>query len=232
MQIRSKSGRTLHLPTPAEDAEIAAGIALDPDARELIDAELAKLQSVASAHSAVIFLDFDGVLHDISSARLEVIDGRPVVVGERPFRYLPLLIELLLRHPVQIVISSAWQDHCSIEELRGFLGDLGPRCIGSTGSLGAARGRGISRLAECEAVAQALGTSHWLIIDDQPGIVFGDSVPTREQFARVVFCDSSLGLSTPLTLNRIETWLEDAELNAIADARAGQHVTKVSLDEL
>lgn len=155
-----------------------------------------------------LFLDFDGVLHGIEDARLHLIDARPVVVGERPFRYLPLLVDLLARHPrAQIVISSAWQDHCSDAELRGFLGDLGARVIGSTGSLGAARGRGISRLAECEAVAESLGTDHWLILDDQPGIIFADLVPTREQFSRVVFCDSSLGLSTPLCVSRLEEWL-------------------------
>jgi uncharacterized protein (DUF4415 family) len=38
MQVQTKSGRWVQLPTPEENAQINAGIAADPDAREL-DAE-------------------------------------------------------------------------------------------------------------------------------------------------------------------------------------------------
>jgi uncharacterized protein (DUF4415 family) len=42
MQITSKSGRKLYVPTPEEDAEINAGIAADPDSPELGDEFFAK----------------------------------------------------------------------------------------------------------------------------------------------------------------------------------------------
>lgn len=157
----------------------------------------------------ILFLDFDGVLHGVDDARLDLTGARAEVVGGRPFRYLPLLASLLASHShVEIVVSSAWQDHCSDDDLRRFLGDLGDRFIGTTGGLGAGRVKGSSRLAECEAVAVALGVGHWLMVDDQVGIVFGSGVPSREQARRVVFCDSTMGLATSLVLDRIETLIK------------------------
>lgn len=42
MQIKSKRGRVLELPTPEEDAQIQAGIDADPDTYEMTDAEFKK----------------------------------------------------------------------------------------------------------------------------------------------------------------------------------------------
>ena len=44
MQIKSKSGRVFNLPSDEEDARIRAGIAADPDAREVSDAEFALMR--------------------------------------------------------------------------------------------------------------------------------------------------------------------------------------------
>jgi uncharacterized protein (DUF4415 family) len=43
--IKTRSGRVLILPTVKENAAINAGIALDPDAREVTDAEFAQLRA-------------------------------------------------------------------------------------------------------------------------------------------------------------------------------------------
>lgn len=51
--IKTRSGRTLVLPTPEEDATIEAGIAADPDAYELDDAEFAQLRRVGRPRAAV-----------------------------------------------------------------------------------------------------------------------------------------------------------------------------------
>ncbi len=45
MQIKSESGRVFHLPSDNEEAAIRAGIAADPDARELSGKELNNLRS-------------------------------------------------------------------------------------------------------------------------------------------------------------------------------------------
>ena len=44
MQIKSKSGWVFNIPSPKEEAEINAGIASDPDARELSEDEMNRLR--------------------------------------------------------------------------------------------------------------------------------------------------------------------------------------------
>jgi uncharacterized protein (DUF4415 family) len=44
MRVKSNSGRVFDLPTAEEDAAINAGIAQDPDTRELSDAEFKQLR--------------------------------------------------------------------------------------------------------------------------------------------------------------------------------------------
>ncbi len=44
MQIKTKSGRTLELPTPEEDAQITAAALTDPDNLPLTDAELSQFK--------------------------------------------------------------------------------------------------------------------------------------------------------------------------------------------
>lgn len=72
----------------------------------------------------VIFLDFDGVLHDIDAGRIEYADGYMIVTGERLFEFMPLLEELLVPHPnVWLVIHSSWKNHYTLEVNRpGFRG--------------------------------------------------------------------------------------------------------------
>ena len=53
MQVKSKSGRVFKLPTPTENAAINAGIAADPDAPEVSDAQFAQLKRVGRPRAAV-----------------------------------------------------------------------------------------------------------------------------------------------------------------------------------
>jgi uncharacterized protein (DUF4415 family) len=53
MQIKSKSGREFVLPSDEEEANINAGIALDPDARELTDKEFRKLRPMGRPKAGV-----------------------------------------------------------------------------------------------------------------------------------------------------------------------------------
>lgn len=144
----------------------------------------------------VLFLDIDGVLHDVSAAEIEYTETGIQITGSRLFQRLPLLEELMNRCPdVSILISSSWQEHYSVDELRGLLGTAGSRVIDSTRSMNAGRELAANRYEECQVAANGIGASHWVMVDDQPGIVWGSRVPTSEEKNRVVFCDPVLGLT-------------------------------------
>lgn len=52
--IQTKTGRTLLLPTPEEDAAIAAGIAADPDTDEIASNEFSSLRPLRGRPRAVV----------------------------------------------------------------------------------------------------------------------------------------------------------------------------------
>jgi hypothetical protein len=106
-----------------------------------------------------------------------------------------MLEELLVRCPdVSIVISSSWQYHYPLEDLRLFLRAAGTRVIGTTGGAGA--DPSVSRYEQCREAAEALGASVWVMVDDQPSMVWGNHVPARDEMAQVVICDPVLGLTS------------------------------------
>lgn len=68
----------------------------------------------------LLFLDFDGVLHQLDAEP----SGR--------FCWLPVLADLLSTHPdVRIVVHSTWRYEYTDPELRALLGTLGPLFVGS-----------------------------------------------------------------------------------------------------
>jgi hypothetical protein len=75
----------------------------------------------------LLFLDFDGVLHSVEASKQEL------------FCKAPLLRNFLSANPCEIVISSSWRLHFSLDELKERLqppftnlivGQTGPREIG------------------------------------------------------------------------------------------------------
>lgn len=68
-----------------------------------------------------------------------------------------------------------------------------------------------NRFRECQLVAERLGVSDWLVVDDQPGIVWGPQIPKPELARRVFWCDPVLGLATPLVVTGIVRRFLDGE---------------------
>lgn len=100
-----------------------------------------------------IFLDFDGVLHSESE------------VGSRPFNRLPLLEEALSEADTdfQIIISSSWRFHYTLDELRANLRSLKNYVVGVTPEI---RPCSDMRYHEILEVVQAYGLEKWVAIDD------------------------------------------------------------------
>jgi hypothetical protein len=106
----------------------------------------------------VLFLDFDGVLHPFS---------RP----NGPLVHVPYLERVLRDFPdVDIVISSAWREAHSLQQLRTFFsGDIAQRIVGVTPQLDSLKHPFIR---EAEIVAWLHDTvrvsDKWVALDDIP----------------------------------------------------------------
>lgn len=130
---------------------------------------------VADEYRALLFVDFDGVLHPTHNA------------GQDNFCRLPLLESVLREHPaVGVVISSSWRHHYAFDELcRYFADDIRARIVGMTRSVEESGARN-----RHDEIADYLRVS-W---ERRPYVVLDDS---RFEFPRgwphVVFCDSKVG---------------------------------------
>ena len=109
----------------------------------------------------ILFLDFDGVLH---------IDGDP----DGKFSRLPRLEEYLLQMPdIEIVVSSAWREFYSLEQIKEFFPiTLRDRIIGITPVLtrsSTPRGRQRDVEAFLDAASLHELNAAWIALDDMKG---------------------------------------------------------------
>ena len=147
--------------------------------------------------SSLLFLDIDGVMHSVD--RVQDIGGS----GAGLFEHLPVLGRILDQCPdVSVIISSNWRSTHSLEQLQGFFGAWGHRVIGITANIDATDSLPANRFHECRAMAEQLGVTDWVMVDDQPTIVWGSQIPPRELVRQVIWCDPVLGL-TPLVAHAI-----------------------------
>jgi HAD domain in Swiss Army Knife RNA repair proteins len=70
----------------------------------------------------ILFLDFDGVLHNTNSS------------NEKIFNKLGLLVEALKEKPCPIVVSSSWRFQYTLDQLKNFLQPLSGLIINTTGA--------------------------------------------------------------------------------------------------
>jgi len=158
----------------------------------------------------LVFLDIDGVMHSVDRVQANHTSTGIEYTGDRLFEHLPLLGRILDQCPdVSVIISSSWRDSHTLPELRGFFGDWGHRVIGVTASIEPVDSTPANRFQECRMLAEQLGVSEWVMVDDQPGIVWGSQTPTPELARRVFWCDPVLGLATPLLATAIVRRLLD-----------------------
>lgn len=127
------------------------------------------------------------------------------------FEHLPLLAKILDQCPeVSVIVSSNWRLIYSLAELQEFFGAHGHRVIGTTTSIDVKNPVPTNRFQECRAATEQLGVSNWVMVDDQPGIVWDSQIPTPDLARRVIWCDPVLGLGTPLVANVIMERFRDA----------------------
>lgn len=166
----------------------------------------------------ILGLDFDGVLHPVSSAT------------EPKFCRLELLEGWLRTHPsVDVVITSSWREVHPLDELRSFFGEeLQSRILGTTPvdalqlfGLGGKRTpeeapvAHYERQVEFEAWLKARNCRKpWMVLDD-------DAQLFEPNHPRLVLCDPNTGL----TMERLE------QLHALAsDLQLAWHHVETDAD--
>lgn len=135
----------------------------------------------------ILFLDFDGVLHPISS-RIVRREGSAIVIEQAPegeplFCRVPILAAVLRDFPkVKIVLSTSWVRYMPREAMLEPLGDFADRITGSLSPY--QRG---SRYERVQTFLEPFDGEPWLALEDD-----------RRNFpetAPVLWTDSSTGLT-------------------------------------
>lgn len=163
----------------------------------------------------ILFLDFDGVLHPISSRIVRREAGTLVIEqypqGEPLFCRVPLLAAVLRDFPeVRIVLSTSWTRYVSMPALLEPLDNLADRVVGII-----PQERGLSRHERVKAYLEEAGESRWLALEDDRR--------NYPQTAPVVWTDSATGL-TIKDLAILRQRLAVAEvLDDFADLKISRH---------
>ena len=148
------------------------------------------LHEVRHRITPVLFLDFDGVLHQAGEP---TIGGNgEFVENERLFCWRNHLETILQSYPdVHIVISSDWRKYHAEESLANFLGhDLSKRLLGIMPI--------VERGSRAEAIreeAARLGLRHWVALDDHISVLEAH----QDGDSRFLACDPDYGLSCKKT---------------------------------
>ena len=141
----------------------------------------------------VLFVDFDGVLHDANEAAFD-FDARVLLDNPRLFEHLPLLAEALEPYPeLRIVVSSDWQALFDDAALVRLLGPLGPRFCGVTEARAQTRAEAILHCA------QRLKLTSWLALDDHESVV-----KASRNDLRFIACPPNTGISDATALRTLK----------------------------
>ena len=135
----------------------------------------------------VLFLDFDGCFH--ASTTEAPMEDRAF------FTWLPVLVDLLADHvDVGLVVHSSWRYTFEHDEIRLFLGELGPQFLSTT-----------PRAPRQESILWWLQMRpeilHFRIIDDDPR-EFDD-----ELAGRLIVCPPKEGLRDAAVQRQLREWL-------------------------
>ena len=144
--------------------------------------------------SAVIFLDFDGVLHPTNYLRFEEIDGELVLAEDARCCWSETLWGLIGKYDCQVVVHSSWRESYTLQSLKDLLpSELAKRVVAVT--IGGNRYKSILDYVENAEVID------YIILDDS-----ADEFPIGCN--ELLLCDGSTGLSSPEIQDRVKSFLE------------------------
>ena len=134
----------------------------------------------------ILFLDFDGVLHNTTSS------------PELLFNKMGLLIDALQENPCSIVISSSWRFHHDLDQLKKYLDPISNLIIGTTGAPYVGR---YPRYNEIKAdLNQHAPFADWRALDDS-FLEFPKDCP------ELILCHAKTGI-TEIEKMKLSLWLK------------------------
>jgi hypothetical protein len=153
----------------------------------------------------VIFLDFDGVLHDPhavgESSRGTVQTVR--ALWPRTFVHASLLAQVLADAPdVRIIVTSSWRLAYSDDELRRLVPELA-RWFGGSIERG-------PRDQMIRAWVHAHDVTAFMVLDGEPQAF------VRDEWPQLVDCNPVLGFAEPRVVEAVMRWLSASALGARA----------------
>lgn len=131
-----------------------------------------------------LFVGFDGVMHGTFQAELA------------PFCKLPLLEEVLLNQPVDIVVSSSRQHLYSLSEIKAMFGNLSGQVVSCTD--GQLFGK-YTRYREIMNYVKAMRILDWRALDDA-----ANQFPKDEP--HLIPCNPKTGIG-PTQVKQLVAWL-------------------------
>lgn len=146
----------------------------------------------------VIFLDFDGVLHDIDAGDIEWGEDSWRVVGKPGyaplFCHVPILWELIKDHDIDLVVHSSWRTNHYLDEIRTLFPEaMRERIVDVTDPA-------LGRFESIEFYIDLQGVDRYLVLDDDP-------TPFPENWAPLVVCDKARGISEAKVQKRIQAFV-------------------------
>lgn len=141
-------------------------------------------RSMRLADRAIVFLDFDGVLHPVGVPAV----NEDFCLIENPdlFVWRPILERLLAPYPmVGIIVSSDWRRLFDDATLIRLLGPLAARFVGVVECYGS------SRAEELLAEVERMELKRWVALDDHPSVH-----AAQERDPRFIACDPATGVSS------------------------------------
>ncbi|MCX7180671.1 MAG: HAD domain-containing protein [Proteobacteria bacterium] len=146
---------------------------------------------------ATIFVDIDGVFHDVRNRTVEVLpgSGRLRIHGDGLFCWAPILWRLIEPYPVELVVHSSWRRHYAAHEiLERFPREMRPRIRGVTDP-------GLRRHPSILAYVAQQDIQHFVVLDDTPGS-FPDHWPP------LIRCHENRGISEQRVQQGIQRFLD------------------------
>ncbi len=157
----------------------------------------------------VIFLDFDGVLHQprAIAGAMPPLTPQEIQAGwPQTFCHLGLLKNLLEGHSdIAVIVSSSWRLFLTEVELGELLAPIEYWYGGSTGD------RRLGRDAAIKEWLVVNGITNYLVLDDVKTFFPGD-------WPQLLLCNSALGLSDPLVYSELKRWINAAPLEESVEA--------------